>query len=100
MRNHHTDSAPALSFSPAEVRMLQTLGADLVGMSTVLEVIAARHMGIRCLGVSLVANLGIGVVEEPLDHKEVLEMSLASSDRVQRLLSSLLADDRFKEFAK
>ena len=86
--------------TPAEVRMLQTIGADLVGMSTVLEVIAARQMGIRCLCVSLVANLGIGVVEEPLDHKEVLEMSLASSDRVERLLSSLLSDDRLKEFAK
>ncbi len=86
--------------TPAEVRMIQTVGADLVGMSTVLEVIAARQMGVRCLCISLVANLGIGVAAEPLDHQEVLEMSQASSDRVQRLLNSLLADDRLKEIAK
>ena len=53
--------------------MLAGLGAHLAGMSTVLEVIAARHMGLRCLVLSLVSNLGAGVAEESLSHDEVLE---------------------------
>src|SRR4029079_7026361 len=58
--------------TPAEVRMVRALGADLVGMSTVLEVIAARHLGMRCACIALGANLGAGMTATPLDHSEVL----------------------------
>ncbi|MDX1502140.1 MAG: purine-nucleoside phosphorylase [Thermoanaerobaculia bacterium] len=77
--------------TPAEVRMLRTLGADLAGMSTVLEVIAARHLGMRCLCLSLVANPAAGVTDEPLDHEEVLEAGRAAAEKVRRLLDGVLA---------
>ncbi len=60
--------------TPAEIRMARALGADVVGMSTVLEVIAARHMGVRCLGISCVTNMAAGVVKQKIDHREVLEV--------------------------
>jgi purine-nucleoside phosphorylase len=60
--------------TPAEIRMLRTMGADAVGMSTVPEVIAARHMGIRVLGISCITNMAAGVTKRPLDHREVLEV--------------------------
>ena len=78
--------------TPAEVRMLRTLGADLAGMSTVREVIAARHMGMRCLVMSLVANPGSGVTDAPLHHEEVIEAGRAAAGRIQALLTALLAD--------
>lgn len=78
--------------TPAEVRMLQTLGADLAGMSTVQEVIAARHLGMRCLVVSLVSNLGAGVTGEPLDHDEVLEAGREAAGRIQGLMGAFLTD--------
>lgn len=80
--------------TPAEVRMLRALGADLVGMSTVLEVIAARHLGLRCLVLSLVANPGAGVTPTPLAHEEVLEAGRAAAARVRALLAGILADPR------
>lgn len=80
--------------TPAEVRMLRVLGADLVGMSTVHEVIAARHLGMRCLVVSLVANPGAGVTGESLNHEEVLEAGRAAAGRVRDLLAALLSDPR------
>ena len=80
--------------TPAEVRMLRTLGADLGGMSTVLEVIAARHLGMRCLALSLVTNPAAGVTGKPLDHEEVLAAGRAAAGRVARLLASLIADPR------
>ncbi|MGD2115142.1 MAG: purine-nucleoside phosphorylase [Acidobacteriota bacterium] len=76
--------------TPAEVRMLAALGADLVGMSTVLEVIAARHLGVRCLVLSLVSNLAAGVTAESLDHEEVLQAGREASGRVRVLLKRLL----------
>jgi purine-nucleoside phosphorylase len=60
--------------TPAEIRMSRALGADAVGMSTVPEVIAARHMGIRVLGISCITNMAAGVTKKPLDHREVLEV--------------------------
>ncbi len=78
--------------TPAEVRMLRTLGADITGMSTALEVIAARHMGMRCVSISLVSNAAAGVTGEPLDHEEVLAAGRAAAGDVKRLLGALLAD--------
>lgn len=76
--------------TPAEVSMLRGLGADLVGMSTALEAIAARHLGAAVLGISLVTNLAAGVSPEPLDHAEVLAAGTAAVPRMGRLLTDLL----------
>ena len=59
--------------TPAEIRYLRSIGADLVGMSTVLETVAARHMGIRVLAISCVTNMAAGILDQPLNHEEVLE---------------------------
>ncbi len=77
--------------TPAEIRMLRTLGADLVGMSTVHETIAARAAGAEVLGVSLVTNLAAGMTGEPLSHLEVLEAGRQSATRMGSLLSEVLA---------
>ena len=77
--------------TPAEIRMLRTLGADLVGMSTVLEAIAARAAGVEVFGLSMVTNLAAGVTGEPLDHEEVLEAGRKSASRLGVLLRELVA---------
>ena len=59
--------------TPAEIRYLRTIGADLVGMSTVPEVIAARHMGMQVLAISCVTNMAAGIIDQPISHEEVLE---------------------------
>jgi purine-nucleoside phosphorylase len=74
--------------TPAEVKMLGLLGGDVVGMSTVLEVIAARHLGVRCGVISLITNVAAA---EGLDHEEVLTEGRLARERVQRLLGALLA---------
>ena len=76
--------------TPAEIRMLQTLGADLVGMSTVWEAIAARHLGLEVLALSLVTNLAAGLSGEPLDHAEVLEAGRRSAERMGTLLAEVV----------
>ena len=76
--------------TPAEVRMLRTLGADLVGMSTVPEVIAAVHMGARVLGLSCCTNLAAGVTGEKLSHAEVTETATRVRDQFIALLSRII----------
>jgi purine-nucleoside phosphorylase len=77
--------------TPAEIRMLRGLGADLVGMSTVLEAIAARAAGLEVFGLSLVTNLAAGMSGQPLDHLEVLAAGSAAAERMGGLLRDLLA---------
>ncbi len=77
--------------TPAEIRMLRTLGADLVGMSTVHEAIAASHLGASVLGISLVTNLAAGL-GDALDHDDVLAVAAESADRMGALLSRLVRD--------
>ena len=76
--------------TPAEIRMFASLGADLVGMSTVLEVIAARHLGAEVLGISLVTNLAAGLSDAEVDHQEVLEAGVAAGPRMLGLLTGIL----------
>jgi purine-nucleoside phosphorylase len=77
--------------TPAEIRMLRTMGADLVGMSTVLEAIAARAAGAEVFGLSLVTNLAAGITDQPLNHQEVLDAGLAAATNMGSLLRELAA---------
>jgi purine-nucleoside phosphorylase len=72
--------------TPAEIKHLRTIGADLVGMSTAFEVIAARHMGIKVLAISCVTNMAAGIVDQPLSHQEVME----TGERVKTSFEALL----------
>lgn len=80
--------------TPAEIRMLATLGADLVGMSTVLEAIQARHLGARVLGISVVTNVAAGLTKEPLSHEEVARSGDRAAIRMEKLLRGVLAELR------
>ena len=78
--------------TPAEIRMLATVGADLVGMSTVCEVIAARQLNVECLGISCVTNMAAGISETPLDHGEVKETADRVKSQFIRLVSQIIAE--------
>lgn len=74
--------------SPAEIRMVRTLGADAVGMSTACEAIAADHCGLKTVGISCISNLACGITDKPLTHKEVQE----TADRVAPLFKELITE--------
>jgi purine-nucleoside phosphorylase len=76
--------------TPAEIAMLSALGADLVGMSTVMEAIAARHLGAEVLAISLVTNLAAGLSEAAINHEEVIEAGAAAAARVGTLLREMI----------
>ena len=76
--------------TPAEIRYLRTIGADLVGMSTVAEVIAARQVGIKVLAISCVTNMAAGILEQTINHEEVLETGRRISGQFKALLREVI----------
>ncbi|MCR8843030.1 purine-nucleoside phosphorylase [Paenibacillus sp. SC116] len=74
--------------TPAEIRMMRTLGADAVGMSTVSEVIVARHAGLEVLGISCISNMAAGILDQPLSHEEVME----TAEQVKEQFLGLVLD--------
>ncbi len=77
--------------SPAEIHMLRGLGADAVGMSTVVEAIAANHMGMKICGISCVSNLAAGMTDQPLTHEEVQEASSKAAPLFRKLITESIA---------
>lgn len=77
--------------TPAEIRMLRALGADAVGMSTVAEVIAARHSGIEVVGISCITNMAAGILDQPLSHDEVMETAERVKSQFLGLVTALIA---------
>ena len=76
--------------TPAEIRMVRLLGADAVGMSTVPETIVARHSGMRVLGISSITNMAAGVLDEPINHEEVLAMGESTREKFAALLDAII----------
>jgi len=76
--------------TPAEIRYLRTIGADLVGMSTISEAVAAVHMGLKVLAISCVTNMAAGILDKPIDHREVLETGERVRDQFEALLKAVL----------
>jgi purine-nucleoside phosphorylase len=76
--------------TPAEIEYLRRIGADLVGMSTVAEVIAARHMGLNVLAISCVTNMAAGILDQPLSHAEVMETGERARSIFEKLLKAIL----------
>jgi purine-nucleoside phosphorylase len=74
--------------TPAEVRMLRIVGGDAVGMSTVPEVIVARHAGMKVLGISCISNMAAGILDQPLNHEEVIE----TTEKVKQQFLSLVKE--------
>ena len=77
--------------TPAEIRFLRTIGADVVGMSTVAEVTVARHCGMKVLAISVVTNMAAGILDQPINHAEVLEIGQKIRGQFSRLLRALIA---------
>lgn len=77
--------------TPSEVKLARILGADAVGMSTVPEVIVARHEGIKVLGISCITNMAAGILDQPLNHEEVVETSLRVKENFQRLIVEIIS---------
>jgi len=76
--------------TPAEIRFLRTIGADVVGMSTVAEVVVARHCGMKVLAISVITNMAAGILDQPINHAEVLETGQRIRGQFSELLKSLL----------
>ncbi|UVI32330.1 purine-nucleoside phosphorylase [Paenibacillus spongiae] len=76
--------------TPAEIRMMRTMGADAVGMSTVAEVIAARHSGLEVLGISCISNMASGILDQPLSHAEVMETTERVKSRFLGLINGVV----------
>lgn len=76
--------------TPAEVKLARILGADAVGMSTVPEVIVANHQGIKVLGISCITNMASGILDQPLNHEEVVETSMKVKDNFEKLLIDII----------
>lgn len=77
--------------TPAEIKMLRILGSDAVGMSTVPEVIAANHCGLKVLGISCITNMAAGILDQPLNHSEVIETSNKVKGTFKKLVSEIVA---------
>ncbi len=76
--------------TPSEVKLARILGADAVGMSTVPEVIVANHEGVKVLGISCITNMASGILDQPLNHEEVVETSMKVKDNFEKLLIEIL----------
>ena len=76
--------------TPAEIIFARTIGADTAGMSTVPEVIVARHRGIEVLGISCITNMVAGILDRPLDHKEVIEVSNTIKEDFKKLVQEII----------
>ena len=76
--------------TPAEIRMFGTLGADAVGMSTACEAIAARHMGMRVCGISCITNMASGILDQPLDHREVQRVADTVKEKFENLVTEII----------
>ena len=77
--------------TPAEIRMMRTLGADAVGMSTVCEAMTAAHMGMKVCGISCITNMAAGILDQPLDHKEVQEVADRVKDKFEKLVTEIIS---------
>lgn len=77
--------------TPAEIRMMRTLGADAVGMSTVCEAMAANHMGMKVCGISCITNMAAGILDQPLDHKEVQEVADRVKEKFEKLVTEIIS---------
>ena len=78
--------------TPAEIKMIRTLGGDAVGMSTVPEVIVANHCGIKVIGISCMTNMAAGILEQPLNHEEVIETSNKVKNNFIKLMETLIKE--------